>query len=231
MAKRHTRNRRRIARRRSRKMVGGDFTQQQLQQLQQTFTQNQINSLDQLGVSYNQIIQKINMIRNGGIVDPDDIAEQAMVEFLNENIFDNQDGNIAPIAHEDEEHHMDVGDLDLSMHSDDGSLHLSDLDATQNSMDANTTLPDDSLDFGNTSNISNFSNQSNMSGNESVASEMGGKKRRRKSSKKRAKKGKKTRKQRGGTCYGTGVGANSFDPNLSIYNTNMLKLFPYKPTN
>lgn len=229
MAKRHTRNRRRIVRRRSRKMVGGDFTQQQLQQLQNDgFTQNQINSLNDLGVSYNQIIQKIDMIRNGGIVDPDDIAEQAMVEFLNENIFDNQDGNIAPIEHEDEEHHMDVGDLDLSMHSDDGSLHLSDLNATQNSMDANTTLPDDSVDFGN---ISNISNQSNMSENESVASEMGGKKRRRKSSKKSAKKGKKTRKQRGGTCYGTGVGANSFDPNLSIYNTNMLKLFPYRPTN
>jgi hypothetical protein len=29
-------------------------------------------------------------------------------------------------------------------------------------------------------------------------------------------------------CYGNGVGANSYDPNYSIYNTNMLKLFPYK---
>lgn len=45
----------------------------------------------------------------------------------------------------------------------------------------------------------------------------------------RIKKGKKTtRKQRGGTCYGNGVGANNYDPNYSIYNTNMLKLFPYK---
>jgi hypothetical protein len=33
---------------------------------------------------------------------------------------------------------------------------------------------------------------------------------------------------RGGMCYGNGVGANSYDPNYSIYNTNMLKLFPYK---
>ena len=42
---------------------------------------------------------------------------------------------------------------------------------------------------------------------------------------------KKTRraKRTGGTrCFGTGVGANSYDPNNSIYNTNMLKLFPYK---
>lgn len=39
------------------------------------------------------------------------------------------------------------------------------------------------------------------------------------------------RSQRGGTCYGHGVGANSYDPNFSIYNTRELELFPYKPTN
>ena len=37
------------------------------------------------------------------------------------------------------------------------------------------------------------------------------------------------RKQRGGARYGTGVGANNFDPNYSIYNTQELNLFPYKP--
>lgn len=36
------------------------------------------------------------------------------------------------------------------------------------------------------------------------------------------------RKMRGGTCYGTGVGSNNYDPNFSVYNTNILKLFPYK---
>jgi hypothetical protein len=36
------------------------------------------------------------------------------------------------------------------------------------------------------------------------------------------------RHKRGGTRYGTGIGANCYDPNQSIYNTNMLKLFPYK---
>jgi hypothetical protein len=36
-------------------------------------------------------------------------------------------------------------------------------------------------------------------------------------------------KQRGGMRYGTGVGANCFDPNYSIYNTPALSLFPYKP--
>jgi hypothetical protein len=37
------------------------------------------------------------------------------------------------------------------------------------------------------------------------------------------------RKLRGGTCYGNGVGANSYNPNFTIYNTNLSTLFPYKP--
>lgn len=45
---------------------------------------------------------------------------------------------------------------------------------------------------------------------------------------KRAKSYRKKRSQRGGQCYGRGVGANTFDPNYSIYNTNMLNLFPYR---
>ena len=99
----------------------------------------------------------------------------------------------------------DIHNLDMSMDSSQApSLHMSDLDESRES--GYTTSPDESfLDFG-------------------------GKKRRKSSkNKKRGKKGRKTRKQKGGTCFGNGVGANSYDPNLSIYNTNMLKLFPYKP--
>jgi len=33
----------------------------------------------------------------------------------------------------------------------------------------------------------------------------------------------------GGVRYGTGIGSNCHDPNQSIFNTNLLKLFPYKP--
>ena len=53
----------------------------------------------------------------------------------------------------------------------------------------------------------------------------------RKTLRKRNYSRKNNRKQRGGTCYGNGVGANSYDPNFSIYNTRELQLFPYKPTN
>ena len=49
-----------------------------------------------------------------------------------------------------------------------------------------------------------------------------------KASKKASKK--KSKKMKGGRqLYGTGYGANCHDPNYSIYNTNELKLFPYKP--
>jgi len=42
---------------------------------------------------------------------------------------------------------------------------------------------------------------------------------------------KKNRKRYiGGTKYGSGYGANCYDPNFSIYNTRELTLFPYKPT-
>jgi hypothetical protein len=51
-------------------------------------------------------------------------------------------------------------------------------------------------------------------------------------SKRRHRKGKKSRKSkklRGGNRFGgNNIGANCYDPNFSIYNTNMLKLFPYK---
>ena len=55
-----------------------------------------------------------------------------------------------------------------------------------------------------------------------------GKKRKSKSKKSR-KSRRKSRKQKGGVCYGSGVGANNYDPNFSIYNTRELQLFPYKP--
>ena len=58
-------------------------------------------------------------------------------------------------------------------------------------------------------------------------------KRRQNKSRKSKKNNRRTRRRRnlrGGTCYGSGVGANNYDPNFSIYNTRELQLFPYKPS-
>jgi hypothetical protein len=95
-----------------------------------------------------------------------------------------------------------------------GSLHLSDLNISNNSL--NTTR--EHIKGGRRKTIKTRK-QSN-------------KKTRKQSNKKNRKQSnKKNRKQRGGMCFGNGVGANSYDPNFSIYNTRELTLFPYKPTN
>lgn len=58
--------------------------------------------------------------------------------------------------------------------------------------------------------------------------DLGGSKRRHRKGKK-AIKSKKHKKIRGGNRIGgNNIGANCSDPNFSIYNTNLLKLFPYK---
>lgn len=167
--------------------------------------------------------KKINKRRTmkGGIrIDDDD--DEPFVE----GDFNESEIKAIPNATNDS-HYLDINDtsfdLNVSNISDDplnqsfnsvqsnGPLRLSDLNVSDES--GYTTGPDESL------NVTGFNNSS------------GGKKR--KNSKKRnVKKGRKTRKnrrvQKGGVCYGNGVGANTYDPNYSIYNTNMLKLFPYK---
>ena len=61
-----------------------------------------------------------------------------------------------------------------------------------------------------------------------TVADLGGSKRRHKKSKK-VRNSKKHKKIRGGNRIGgNNIGANCSDPNFSIYNTNLLKLFPYK---
>lgn len=129
-----------------------------------------------------------------------------------------------------DQHFIDMGDMDESF----GSMNLDELNTSNmsenTSQDASqmTDISFDSQDTMGTMNENELLNNSNMSGNTTRDNSFGGKKRRR-SSKKRRGKGRKTRKYRGGgICFGKGVGANNYDPNNSIYNTNMLKLFPYK---
>jgi hypothetical protein len=48
------------------------------------------------------------------------------------------------------------------------------------------------------------------------------------SKKRKYRKGKKRKTRGGNRIGGNNIGANCNDPNFSIYNTNLLKLFPYK---
>ena len=112
-------------------------------------------------------------------------------------------------------------DSDSILNSDgsNGSLHLSDLNISNNNS-LNTTRED----------IKGGKRQRRR---KTIKKRKQSNKKTRKQSNKKTRKqsNKKTRKQRGGMCFGNGVGANSYDPNFSIYNTRELTLFPYKPTN
>lgn len=196
---RHTRNKRQ-KRHRRRTMKGGAFSEQELEQLENSgFSERQIESLQGLGVSFNDVMQKVNTIMNegdGSYIDPDYMTEQVMVQLQSEPIYQ-------PIPHaEDDIHELDM-EMDDSFTSQ-GTMDIGELNTNNsNDMSGYTTGPDNSF---------------------------GGKRCRRISKKRRSKKGRKTRKYRGGgMCFGNGVGANTNDPNFSIFNTNMLKLFPYKP--
>lgn len=196
---------------RRRNMRGGSFTPDEIQNLKgHGLSDYQLESLEQLGVTFADVTQKMNSISNQGEYgfsgNSDDMAEQVVTELLNEHIFNNPNTgamDLDPIPHaNDDDHDMDMDDdeLNLSQNSN-NSLHLSDL--------------------------SQGSNMSGYTTDESM--EWGGKRKRNKKSSKHIKKrkGRGSRKQKGGKCFGSGVGSNSNDPNFSVYNTNMLKLFPY----
>jgi hypothetical protein len=63
--------------------------------------------------------------------------------------------------------------------------------------------------------------------NEEDDDQYGGKKKTRKHKNRKNKSHKNSKNKRGGALFGRGYGANCNDPNYNIYNTNMLKLFPY----
>ena len=114
---------------------------------------------------------------------------------------------------DDNQGEMRLSDLDLDDDHSEGSLHLSDLDVSQYSDDGYTTDED------------------RLSGGRKKRRTMKKRKGRKTHKKQGGKHRRKTRRQRGGKCYGNGVGANNNDPNFSIYNTRELHLFPYRPSN
>jgi hypothetical protein len=197
MAKRNTRRRRY----RRKNMRGGAFSPDEFQILSSRGLEyDQIETLQTLGISFDEIMQTINEVMNQGPDgfhgNSDDMAEQVMSIYTNETPI-----NVNPIEDDDD------------------------------SFETQGTMNIDELNESNDTDISGYTTEEDING---------GKKHRRtkkkRITKKRiSKKGRKSRKnkklnQKAGTCYGSGVGANSYDPNYSIYNTNMLKLFPYKST-
>jgi len=131
--------------------------------------------------------------------------------------------DIPAIPHADDAHELDMSGNDLNLSDD--TLSQNNSSMSLGPMDPNElNINESSISLGPMD--PNELNTSNISVNTTLPDESFGGKRRRRALKKR--RGRKTRKYRGGMRFGNGVGANSNDPNYSIFNTNMLKLFPYK---
>jgi hypothetical protein len=183
------------------KMVGGDFTQEETEQLLGLgFSKDDIQVLSNTGVRLNIIQMSLNEINSatGAPFTPQEIIQsvnEANDEFENFN---------EDISVPDQEN--GVADINGN-----GMNHIEEQPPLLNIEELGTYSP-------------------------RSVTEMGGKRRKGKKGRKtrKGKKGRitaKKRKQRGGICFGNGVGANNYDPNFSIYNTRELTLFPYKPTN
>lgn len=203
-----------------RTMRGGAFDPQEVQALiDMGFSHEQVDNLDNMNISINNINQAINYYNQNFHEIIIQLAQQ-MNNVVNQNNNidndDNMDNDNNQSSVMSSLHDSDLmGDNDNDNDNDLGEAiphNLADMHNIDNDNDANFNM-DDNYDEGDTSRESNdFS--------------FGGRRRSKKN--KFGKKRRTKRKMKGGTCYGTGVGANSYDPNLSIYNTNMLKLFPYR---
>ena len=216
------------------KMVGGTFTQAERQQLLTFgFTTDDIDRLSLEDITFNILEHALS------IINPDTgrnfTPEQLMLSF-NEADDEINTLDISGISQaSDDEHYLDnsmnTTSEDISYlngnNQSQGSLHLSDLNDSRASQGSLHLLSD--------LNGSQDSSSANTTKNYSF----GGKKRKSYRKPRKVKNVRKTRKhnrkhnrkQRGGLCFGNGVGANNYDPNLSVYNTRELTLFPYKPTN
>jgi hypothetical protein len=155
------------------------------------------------------------------------VSDYMIAQFASENLAFN---DIVQAVHEMQQEGEEINQMqpvnDDDNNSEHSSLHLSDLEVDSLASDV-TTLPDDDLSDIETDNEEG----EDLQGGRKRKTMKRRKTQKRRTTKRRNPSNKKTRKtkssQRGGTCYGSGVGANSYDPNFSIYNTRQLGLFPY----
>jgi hypothetical protein len=202
------------------RMRGGEFTENEINELGVLgFNAQQIHTLEQL---QNEIPIIINLVRQStqqvnpttnNLFTPQEIMDtlaeipqdpEEIHDFLDESFGSFDENNDSMNTTQES-----ISDISFG-NNNDSSLHLSDLDINE----------DDSVN--------------------TTKESLGGKKNktRKRVIKRKTRKTKKTKKTKtikknykGGQCFGNGVGANSYDPNFSIYNTRALQLFPYKPTN
>jgi hypothetical protein len=206
------RSRRKTHRKYSKSMFGGQFNSSEINELQTLgFNGEDIQYLSLVAPNLRLIKQSLQQINpdTGNLFTPEEIMES--VRIANEDV-ENHQNDISYISYNtDDEAEMNTPtSTNSSLHFDSDNSQLME------------PLNDSDL------NVSNISSQ-----NTSIADEnsIGGKKRRtvkRHKNKRSYKKYSYKKNKKGGVCFGRGIGANDYDPNIDIYNSNMLTLFPYR---
>jgi hypothetical protein len=202
--------------RRNKNMRGGYFTENEIQNLENIgFSEQQINDLIELNIPYNIISEAITTYH----ADYYNIIVNIAQRLMNEN----------NVLEEDQENNdlFQPGDLDVSHDNAVQQVLPGDLDLSAISSDSGKTSieGEDDISFDDDDEIVLNANDEVIFPHEVV--HQGGKKRSRK--RKNNKRKKTNRKIKGGAVFGNGYGSNCNDPNYNIYNTNLLKLFPYNP--
>jgi len=190
-------------------MRGGDFSEEQKTVLQNSgFYPGQIERFQLMGLTFAQVNQKIQEITGNDFHGNSEDLVEAVEQALDE---EHMNQGMPPPAQDVDNHNIDI------YHDDAGQMNMNELD-----MDIDQEGTDNEAD-----------SDDEMNGGRKKRRTMKKRKGRktRKTGRKTRKTGRKSRKQRGGVCYGNGVGANNYDPSFSIYNTRELELFPYRPTN
>ena len=187
-------------------MRGGVFTAQEEARLNaENFTPEQIDILNQLNIPMGTIDQAIDYFNDN---------LNKIIIFIAQELNTNPNVNLfayPEIVQENNDNDEQPGPgLDLA------DLQ-GDVDPQQNmDMDMDMDNQDNELDqTGNTS-MADESDDDEMEGG-----------RKRHTRRKKGNRKSHKRNKKGGALYGRGYGANCSDPNYSIYNTNLLKLFPY----
>ena len=203
-------------------MKGGFAPDENERLLNNGFQQQQIDELSAMNVSIVTIEEAIDYYNNNYN------AHQIIV-----SIAKNLHNDLSPLHNIGSQSVSQISQSDNSLDSSTPStLNLSDLgDAIP--QDVNDThdmdMSGDNLDMSGVTDEPSM-NESEISMNANENPHAGGRRRRR--TKKRMsniRRNKSYRKVKGGaTMYGTGYGANCSNPNFSIYNTNLTKLFPYR---
>jgi hypothetical protein len=198
----------------SKKIMKGGFAPDEMQHLLDNgFQQDQINELSSLNISMNTINEAIEYFNNN-------LNSHQIIVSIAKNLHD----KLAPL------HNIGYDSQNESFQSDGSSIHMSDLGDVNDNHELDMS--------GDDLNVSNDSLESGVTDEPSDGSEIsidandtiGGRRRRR--TKKRMSNIRRTKSYRkvkgGATMYGTGYGANCSNPNFSVYNTNLTKLFPYR---